>query len=91
MEKDTALAVFADLESVTFGWVGDLDGKGYTEVQYRVRLDADTGTDDERTYELFVRINANVPDPADSLGYVLDVAKEHGVGVTLENAGLRLS
>lgn len=91
MEKDTALAIFSDLEAVTYGWVGDLDGQGYTEVQYRVRLDADTGSDDERTYELFVRIQPNVPDPNDSLGYVLEVAKENGVDCALENAGLRLT
>lgn len=96
MDRDTALALYSELEKQTFGWVGDLDNKGYTSALYSVRLDAriDDSMEDDRSYAIFARVNSNAPDTKDALRALLDLVDEHDddeLTLVLENAGAMIT
>lgn len=101
MTKETAIALFAHLESATF----PMENMGAPEDQwadentpptddwptYDVRFDARITRDEEREYRLRVVVGTLVPSAADAVAAVMERAKDAGVEVVIQNSGIELS
>lgn len=102
MTKETAFELFKFFESVTYefedAWADTEDWEDEnTPVAhlpfYDVRFDASTDSKEDREYRIRITLAAGSPvdSRAESLQAIAEAAKEHGVGVAIQNNGIELS
>lgn len=100
MDAATAIKVFGELEAPRWS---DADGnevdlrdlepdeEPWDPPCFHVRLDArQMERDDSRSFRIWARLGSGSVAEADAYRYILDLAEEHELGVTIDNAGIEL-
>jgi hypothetical protein len=93
MDLDTALDVFREIESLRWKDLDRMLDPGdddWNPPIYSVRLDADEDRDDGRTFRIYVRMAVGSTGDEDDFRFILDLAKQHDLNVSLDNNGINL-